>query len=299
MIAMSYGTISRWDLVVGRNIPAMKITFLFEKAINADKETNSTLVRDEPETGIARLQDRRVLMRLILSPGSKPALRVLDCESNAFLCSKEVGVNLYVSESYGTALRLNSSKGWVNVRYMREHLPRKFGPHAFDVVLWRDYSLANNSQAHAENHELDACFQAIYEVLKPGGRLYVQITEQAKCARIEDTMAASLNARLVREQELHSILSSVGFGAFETIACEDSNIDNQPFLTLTRKPTLVQDKPRIDKLIQLLDLKRLKLAVLDCSFGVFYLSETNVNITVPKLPPRADIIRFNHWGVLR
>jgi len=84
LASRAYGNIARRDLVVGRNIPAMKIAFPFEKAVNADKEPNSTHV-----------QGRHFLLSLI------------------FLFSKEVRVNFYVSEPSpcGTARRLlNSSR---------------------------------------------------------------------------------------------------------------------------------------------------------------------------------------------
>ena len=46
---------------------------------------------------------------------------------------------------------------------------------------------------------------------------YNPITEQAKRGEIKYTMTDSLNARLVREQELGLVLSSVGFGTFEKL----------------------------------------------------------------------------------
>eukprot|EP00592_Proboscia_alata_P013451 CAMPEP_0194386020 /NCGR_PEP_ID=MMETSP0174-20130528/83856_1 /TAXON_ID=216777 /ORGANISM="Proboscia alata, Strain PI-D3" /LENGTH=84 /DNA_ID=CAMNT_0039174747 /DNA_START=25 /DNA_END=276 /DNA_ORIENTATION=+ len=58
----------------------MKIAFPFEKAVNADKESNSTLVMDEPRPA-------RLSHHLDLEPG----LTVLDCSGGAFKVEDDSG----------------------------------------------------------------------------------------------------------------------------------------------------------------------------------------------------------------
>ena len=72
---------------------------------------------------------------------------------------------------------------------------------------------------------MNSSLQAIYEVLKPGGRLFVDLH---RISMDED------NTELVRKELVCSILSSVGFGVFETVAWRGTT-DYHPFLA--HKPT--------------------------------------------------------------
>jgi len=222
VIAMSYGTILRRDLVVGRNIPAMKIAFPFEKAVvTADKKTTSNFKTIEKmnscvETSWALEQHEYLDWLIQLLDLKRPGLKVLDCSGGTFnLC--EAGVDITVP---------TVSPDAAHTLTFLDVLSRQYGPHAFDVVVSRIYPDTEISPIHES-------FQGIYEVLKPGGRLYLDIhyvsaveivTEQGPA----QTMTASLNAQLVREQEIRSILSNVGFGAFETL--KKNPTAYQPFL---------------------------------------------------------------------